>query len=123
MERNLDLIRRLLFTLEESLKENTDVWVPRQLIIEPYTAEQVGYHAKLLLQAGYIEARDITPDGSPTTWLRVSSISWAGHQFLDAARDESTWTKAKDAIRRIGGVSLPVLANLLTELGKKSLGF
>jgi hypothetical protein len=43
------------------------------------------------------------------------SISWNGHEFLNAARDNTRWEKAKGAMAKAGGFVLPVLMQLLTQ--------
>ena len=47
---------------------------------------------------------------------------WAGHDFLEAARNEDIWTKAKNRILLTGGAwTFDLLKTLLVELAKKNL--
>jgi hypothetical protein len=63
-------------------------------------------------------------DSSPQA--AVISVTWAGHEFLEASRDEGLWLKAKKAAGAGGGMVLDVLKSVLiglaTEAAKKSAG-
>jgi len=55
---------------------------------------------------------------------RISSkLTWAGHEFLDAARSEPVWSKTK-ALAKEKGVSLSVglLTGLLKHVASQALG-
>jgi hypothetical protein len=70
----------------------------------------------LLVQAGYIEGEE-APDG----W-HASTLTWQGHEFLDAARDESRWNKAKKIVMEKGGaITFEMLKQLLLELMKSAV--
>ena len=90
MKRDMDLIRQILFAVEEL--PATPNW--RSLDIEGYAPEEISYHVKLLAQARLIEAQDMTAKGQGLDW-RPHSLTWQGHEFLNAARDDSRWQTAK----------------------------
>lgn len=53
----------------------------------------------------------------------VFGLSWAGHEFLDAARDEGTWQRAKKkATAKGGGIVFDVLKAVLISEAKQHLG-
>ena len=60
-------------------------------------------------------------DTPPDYWIH--RLTWAGHEFLDAARDETRYRKA---VRRVvdctGGLIFEVLKALLVEEAKRSTG-
>jgi hypothetical protein len=66
MKRNMDLIRDILFLLEE--KADPEDWL-RPEDVNGYTKEEVGYHIKLMYDAGIIEAVDGTSNSSPLSWI------------------------------------------------------
>ena len=115
MVRDMDLVRALLLHVEQhaSLYQ-----AARQPNFESYTDEEVSYHLKLLHQAGLIEGRHLA-DGS---W-NIQALTWRGHDFLDEARDDTVWNKAKE---KAGGtfntLSLAVLGRLLSEVALQNLG-
>ena len=49
-------------------------------------------------------------------------MTWAGHEFLDAARNNAIWHKATERIKKSGvDVTLSLLQELLKQLLKQSL--
>ncbi len=117
MERDMDLIRLMLLKIEA----HEHGFAP-EIEIPGYTQEQIGYHAVLLGEAGLAEVHDITCMESDSPTAMVSRLTWAGHEFLDSARENTIWNQAKDKIGKIGGASLPIWLAVLTELIKKSIG-
>lgn len=110
MKRDFNLIREILFRLE-SLQ-------PREKFdphFEGYSDQEVSYHLYLLVDAKLIEA-------VPVRTFRVDTyipqkITWAGHEFLDSARNDALWDQATHQIKSsLGSVSLTVLTQLLIKL-------
>lgn len=97
MKRDLDLCRTLLLELEE----DPAVTGMKNLEVDGVTEEQVSYHVKLLHEAGLIEAHDASALNS-FRWYPIR-LTWQGHEFLDAARDEARWDKAKAFAREKTG--------------------
>ncbi len=56
MKRDMDLARRILFSIEDYTQP--DGWVP--LKFDNVSGKVVSYHVKLLYKAGLIEAVDLT---------------------------------------------------------------
>jgi hypothetical protein len=53
----------------------------------------------------------------------ITSLTWAGHEFADSARDEKRWRQAMGMVQGKGGsVTLSVLTDLLITLAKNALG-
>ena len=68
---------------------------PRNLSIDGYTQEQIGYHVHLMGQAGLLKVADATHFGSTSPEAIASRMTWAGHAVLDAARSDTIWNRAK----------------------------
>lgn len=118
MKRDLDLIRTILMALEDA----PTGWAP-ELKLNGYTDAQVGYHAYLVMDAGLARGSDVTTAGSEGPEALLSSLTWEGHEFVEAARDESRWQRAKGMVaEKGGGISLDVLKALLISLAKSALG-
>jgi len=110
MQRDLDLVRTILLELEA----HADYPRPLTLQAPGYSPEQVTYHVKILHEAGYIEALDMsTFDG--VVW-RPTSLTWQGHEFLDATRHTGVWHKVKAELKD-KGISLPF--TLIQQLALK----
>lgn len=118
MKRDMDLIRKMLIAVEESPRGYADT-----ITVDGYTDDQIGYHGYLAVQAGLAEGADVTAMGaSGPNWMLLN-LTWEGHEFLDAARDDSRWRAAMEKIgKSAGSVPVPVLVQLLAALAKQSLG-
>lgn len=119
MKRDMELIRKLVLALDDA----PTGYAPRKLNIEGYTPDQISYHAFLLLDAGLAEGSRVQHMGSSGPQAMLRNLTWAGHEFADAARDETRWKKALGIVQEKGGsVTLSVLTELLKSLMKGALG-
>jgi hypothetical protein len=67
--------------------------------VEGYTQDEVAFHARQALDAGFIEAR-FSPG---TNSFAVQRLKYAGAEFLDAARSDTLWHKAKQMLLKNAG--------------------
>jgi hypothetical protein len=122
MKRDMDLIRAILLSVEE----HEDGRAPRDLTVDGYSAEQIGYHNYLIGDAGLAKTADVTTRGSSGPMALVIHLTWAGHEFLDAARDDTVWSKTKARLGAAGkavlGVPISVLTAVLIDETKRRLG-
>jgi hypothetical protein len=94
----------------------------RNVIYKPDTDQQIGYHALLLLESGLADGIDITVQGGEPSG-RILRLTWEGHDFLEAAKEQSRWEDAKRLIfEKVGSASLQVWTAVLSQLTMKSLG-
>jgi hypothetical protein len=112
MQRNMDLVRMILMRLETSASG----WAPNDLGIKSFPPEQIGYHAHIMMQEGLIEGSDITTMHSAGPEAIPRSLTWKGHEFLDLARDQERWNRAKAIVAKIGGAPISVWMKVLTDL-------
>lgn len=79
-----------------------------------------------MMQAGLVKGADVTTMESLSPEAELTSVTWAGHEFLEASRDERLWSKAKKAASSTGGLALDVLKSTLislaTDAAKKAAG-
>lgn len=114
MKRDADLIRKILLEIEEK-SENYMPVVPK---IEGYSEEEISYHLGLLHQAGLVDALNLHHSGRDH-W-QVKSLTWQGHEFLDAARNADAWNWAKEQMAKVSsGFALSVLQDLLLEFVRR----
>jgi hypothetical protein len=120
MKRDMDLVRKIAFALEEHSKG----FSPGEVEFEGYSHQQVGHHIYLMIQAGLVEGleeTDAESDGIPQAY--ASCLTWDGHDFADAARSDTIWNKAKSQIKeKVGGVTIGLLVEYLKHLGRQQLG-
>ncbi len=114
MKRDMNLIRLLLLETEgEEPKPD----------VSAYTEGQRLYHSALLNEAGLVHGEVILDgDGQPAGTVTLR-LTWAGHEFLDAARNDTIWNKAAEQIKKSGvDVTITLLKDILNQLLKQSLG-
>jgi DNA-binding transcriptional ArsR family regulator len=117
MKRNMDLARLILFEIEKRSWEET----LRPLSIDGYSDEDVSYQIKLLKEAGLIKARDFS-SGSTLRYV-PGSLTWLGHDFLDAARQESRWKQAMSLVReKAGSVTFEIVKEVLVAIARRQVG-
>ncbi len=114
MKRDMDLIREILLEVEKSPSlGGCQVKMPGR------TSEELYYNAQLAQEAGFIDAR--FAHGSPD--FHVIRLTYQGHEFLDAARSDTRWAKAKEiVIKNTGTLTLEALKIALETLVKHALG-
>ena len=107
MKRDMDLVRMILLAYEiydsigdamnDSLKE--------------YSEREINYHQHLMADAGLLV--EIAPN------LRIGCrMTWFGHDFLEASRDEKRWAKAKEIFKKVGGATFDIMLQILTKMMK-----
>lgn len=112
----MDLVRQILMAVEKH-PEPDEAFTPG---IEGYSPEEISYHVKLLHQAGLIEAHE-NPEVGTFEFL-PKYLTWEGHEFLDASRDDNKWNKAKQLVLKTsGGLSFEVIKYTLLEMIRRSV--
>ncbi len=96
MKRDMDLIRRIAMAAEDVRYGHT------LRGLEGVTPEDFFHHVRLMQEAGLLEAslQEYQDFSSPKA--AVWRLTWAGHDFLDAARSDTIWAKAKSSILKPG---------------------
>ena len=80
-----------------------------------YAPDQIAYHVRLLHEAGYLDAMDLTTH-SGFVW-QPKTLTWQGHEFLDAARNTSVWQQVKTRLKDRGlDAPLSVIQQLAVRL-------
>lgn len=111
MKRDMDLVRKILLKIEESPEYS----FISPFNIEGYNEDQISYHIELLDEAGLIKAKELSTMGN-YSWI-PDRLTWEGHEFLEASRDDTRWEKAKKTIIEKGGnFAFSLLQNVLTQM-------
>lgn len=92
MKRDMELVRKILIELEDKPNDN-ELLQPK---IEGYSDEEISYHIGKLYEAGFVDAVNF-PGNDQNDWY-AKTMTWHGHEFLDLARNESVWNKAKEIL-------------------------
>jgi hypothetical protein len=98
------------------METSPEGWAPQNFGIQSFSPDEIGYHAHIMMQEGLIEAVDATHMESTGPVAIPQSLTWKGHEFLDLARDQDRWNRAKSIIAKIGGAPIAVWMKVLTDL-------
>ncbi|MCZ6799427.1 MAG: DUF2513 domain-containing protein [Nitrospirae bacterium] len=121
MKRDIDLVRKLLLYLEEK----SDDEMVKDLKLEGYSIDVVRYHFILMDQAGLIRCERSVSSSTSDRVICVYpfSLTWEGHELLEASRNETFWNKAKEKVKtESGALSVDVIKTLLIAMAKESVG-
>ncbi len=94
MKRDVGLAKTMLFAIEKDEKA-TERFIC--LNIDGYSEEKISYHVNLLYEAGLIDTIDQSSLNS-YRW-EPKRLTWQGHEFLDSARNDNSWGKAKERLQ------------------------
>lgn len=119
MKRDMDLVRKILFVLEE----HESGFAPEPLLVEGYSSERIGFHVLLMGEGGLLKCCKSTSFGAGTPSAAPTRLTWEGFDFLEAARADSTWYKAKKKFKDAGeGVVFEILKAVLVAHATKIVG-
>ena len=142
MQRNMDLVRTILMRMEgnptgwpsqemgfqcfppqaKSTTTTTTTPAPVQILgIMGFSAQEIGYHVHIMMQEGLVEGCDATNFESDGPEAIPTSLTWKGHEFLDLARDQERWNRAKAIIAKVGSAPIMVWMKVLNDLLWKSV--
>jgi len=116
MKRDMDLIRLLLLDFEGE----------EEVGLSNYTEEQLSYHIYLLIDGGLAVGNVSWANGSDGNPQIIASsiarLTWEGHEFLDAARNETIWKKTTGTVTKAGGAfTFAILKAALTTTIKVAI--
>ena len=111
MKRDMNLIRQLLLDAEAH-----DGKLPPLNTTDSVAA----YHILLLKDAGFMDSIIRNGVNGMPSDAAILGITWAGHDFLDAARDDTIWNKAKENFFKPGiSWTVTILAEWLKQEAKQ----
>ena len=118
MKRDLELIRKILIEIEN--KTSVSGWIVPEL--NGYAQDQIHYHIYLLGQANLIEVQNISSKESVGAFA-AKNLTWAGHEFLNATRNDTLWQKIKSSLgRQISEVTFDVIKDIASHVIKRNMG-
>jgi len=117
MKRDMDLIREILLKVEELPFDGAF----HDITVEGRSDDEITYHVMLLHEAGLIEAADLSTLAG-MCWKPLR-LTYTGHEFLDAARSQTVWVKAKALVLKTSGaltvealkIALPHVMRMVVE--------
>ncbi|MFN8413658.1 MAG: DUF2513 domain-containing protein [Anaerolineales bacterium] len=123
MKRDMDLIRKILFAIEEQYKPGEgSIW---GLEIDGYDMPTIAEHCDLLYQQGFIKSYKASYGDGVIQVFAIGNISSSGYDYLELIRNNAVWDKTKvemekkelpqtfESIAKIAGV---FMGNVIKEL-------
>jgi DNA-binding transcriptional ArsR family regulator len=122
LKRSADLIRTLLLkieaidptTFDDCLEVDAEELASE---IGEVTPEEVYYHLNLIRQRGLVTTPDQDREGGLYFW----GLSWDGHDFTDAIRDDKVWKRTKGAFDDVGGWTFQLVKDLAAGYVRKQI--
>ena len=126
MKLELDCIRDILIALEETIRVDDSGALPFKSYsakilkehprVSKYPAGQVMYTLRIMRDGGLVSFgfNDSAGHLAFETDL-TSGITFAGHQYLAAIRDDTLWAKARKKLAEIGGSATTTFVTAVCE--------
>lgn len=112
MKRDLETIRAILLAVEAK-----PTAAPARIDVPGVGPDVLEYHLELLVEAGYVKGYRMMTVTLPM------ALTWSGHEFLDATRNDTVWQKVKTTLHDRGvDAPLTVIQQLATQIGARLLG-
>ena len=110
MKRDMELIRKIMFKIEEDYS-GTPI---RTLQIDGYDMITVAEHCRMMNEYGLINKyKAFGADNIPVLAFAVGNLTWEGYDFLDKVRQDTVWNKTKDVITKQG---LPMIFDVIKDV-------
>lgn len=120
MKRDMDLLRLLLLKLEALDEDGQNIYLfdnSEEFEIDGFTWEQIVYHFDLA-----VEARMVDQGGrGAMEGFMFRRLTWSGHDFVDAVRDDDIWKKTRQGATAAGGFSVELLKDLAKGFIRKKI--
>ena len=95
VKRDLELVREILIEVENVAGGGPKSFDASKVDIIKFR------HVELLKMAGLLDSNKFNETASK---LKVQ-LTWDGHDFLDAIKDQSIWNKTKAKLKEVGGTA------------------
>jgi hypothetical protein len=115
MTRDFEVVRNLLLQIEAAPSGQPI----HSLEFEGDDAVLAEY-LEILIEAGLLDGKVI---GSEPVAFAIRRLTWEGHDFIEKARNDTTWNKVMGQAKKHGGaVTLAILKGLLTKAAESAAG-
>lgn len=116
MQRDLDLIRKLLFWIEENC-DGSHTYSSVQIHLDGYSLKEINFNLSLMKEANLI-CLVPSPRANPNARnVQFTHQTNEGCDFLDSIRNDSSWNKVKEKLLELGGsFTLTIVKDLAIRL-------
>jgi hypothetical protein len=114
MKRDWDIIRTILVRVEEI---SPDEGALQLSAFAPEQAASVSYHMELLIEAGLVSGKMSKTLGPGPYNFIVMRLTWQGHEFIDAIRNDTVWQKTKKSFLTNGiSMTFDLVKSVATDI-------
>lgn len=118
MKRDMDLVREIL----KELSETDRPLDASAFVTDKRSREFVGYHIRIMQEAGLIVARIMSGDNDEYYMCQAVRMTWDGQDYLAAISSDTVWSKVKKTIAKtVGDASLATIKSLAVDMASKML--
>ncbi|MGE6184604.1 DUF2513 domain-containing protein [Aeromonas media] len=97
MRRDWEVVRKML-TKIEAMDSSTGYLSLRDFGADSLEEKyRISGHMKLMMDKGLVEGTINSRLGVQANDFSARALTWEGHEFLDAIRSDSVWTRTKEA--------------------------
>ncbi|USG61460.1 DUF2513 domain-containing protein [Sneathiella marina] len=122
MKRDIEVVRSILLAIENDDDINGSyafLYTENEPIIDEIEPQVAFYHLWLCVNGGLVEPHGDYGPGH----IMVKGLTWDGHEFLDAVRNETVWAKVKNEGKAKGyELTIEIARNLATKFLNASFG-
>jgi predicted transcriptional regulator len=119
MKREMEVVKQLLLLIEENEDDRKELKIPINI-----NRDTAAYHLKILDQAGYTKSNVHYASNEPL-WI-TSSLTWEGHEFLSALKNdkavEIAEKKSGEKGSKLSDLPFEVMKQLVIASSKQLLG-
>ena len=109
MKRDMELVRKILFKIEEEYKDSAIY----NLKIDGYDLATVAYHCNIIHGAGLVMDYGSQSADDAIYSFGVSGLTWEGQDFLEKIREDTVWNKTKTILKEKG---LPMIVDVIKDV-------
>jgi hypothetical protein len=118
MKRDMDLVREIMLKVE-ALPPGPPV-LYRMGEVEDLVLLN---HLEMLIDAGLVRGKISRSQGSRGDVIGISTLTWQGHEWIDAVRDPRVWDEAKRTLLESGGsLSFELIGAVATRILRMRVG-
>ena len=115
MKLDHECVRDVLIHIEENLPYGYYMDFSK-VELKNYSQEELLYTADKLLEASFISGTKRKSITESLPDIRITSLTWEGHQFLDNIRDDGVWKDTKKVLSKFSSVSLSLVGSVASQV-------
>jgi hypothetical protein len=116
----MDFVREILLRTEDAEFNGVTVG---SFVTEERDKVAVAYHFQILHEAGLVQANLLTFERHGAVDGTIERLTWSGHEFIDATRNDTIWKKTKAVVgKQLGTAPFDILLEVAKRVALGSIG-